>query len=98
MNSLFGCQHRRTTFPQRPGGKTGEAYVACVDCGKRFTYDWEQMRIGKPVDMPVLLPEEDAFPSPVKSKVRVLLWAAVPVIWLMNKIFKSGKDTHQLKD
>jgi hypothetical protein len=56
------------------------------------------MRIGKPVDMPVLLPEEDAFPSPVKSKVHVLLWAAVPAVWLVNKIFWSGKDTPQLKD
>jgi hypothetical protein len=26
------------------------AYVACLDCGKEFRYDWAQMRVGEPVN------------------------------------------------
>src|SRR5258708_11431088 len=29
----------------------GETYVACLDCGQQFAYDWENMRLGKPVDV-----------------------------------------------
>lgn len=45
IDSLFGCSHRRTTFPitpkraVRPG-----AYVTCLDCGKEFAYNWTEMR------------------------------------------------------
>jgi len=54
IDALFGCPHRRTTFPMRPlhrmAPKRGErvhvyAYVVCLDCGKEFEYDWAQMRI-----------------------------------------------------
>jgi hypothetical protein len=59
INSLFGCSHQRTTFPLTPG-RNGAAhassgatrngtYVACLDCGKEFAYDWDEMRIGQPV-------------------------------------------------
>ncbi|MEX2264081.1 MAG: hypothetical protein WD696_19160 [Bryobacteraceae bacterium] len=24
-------------------------YVVCLDCGKEFRYDWQEMRIGDPV-------------------------------------------------
>ena len=55
MNTLFGCSHRRTTFPQTPARKVGKSlgrnstYVVCLDCGKEFDYDWQEMRIGQPV-------------------------------------------------
>ncbi len=56
LNTLFGCSHSRTTFPQTPGRKTATPgalrngmYVVCLDCGKEFAYDWEGMRIGQPV-------------------------------------------------
>ncbi len=52
-NLLFRCSHQRLTRPitpmSRPGAPGGETYVVCLDCGKQFTYDWKQMRIGKPV-------------------------------------------------
>ena len=48
LNSLFGCSHRRTTFPLTQSRKR-ETYVACLDCGKEFSYDWKEMRIGRPV-------------------------------------------------
>jgi hypothetical protein len=54
-NWLFGCSHRRTSFPitfrNRDAGLTHsgglETYVVCLDCGKHFAYDWAEMRIAK---------------------------------------------------
>ena len=58
-NILFGCLHRRTTFPitPRPGRGTSRAafpfptYIVCLDCGKEFPYSWEEMRILKPEEV-----------------------------------------------
>jgi hypothetical protein len=85
-NLLFGCRHRRTSFPQRPVSRRGappeDMYVVCLDCAKRFHYDWEQMRIGAPEGTPVLK----------KSKLRYVLAAcALPVIWLIGKAAMSKK-------
>jgi hypothetical protein len=55
--------------------------VVCLDCGKRFYYDWELMRIGGPV-------EDATAPKATshKSKLRYLLAAcALPVVWLIGK-------------
>jgi hypothetical protein len=41
---LFGCHHKRTSFPLTSRSRTG-TYVACLDCGKEFAYDWRRMRI-----------------------------------------------------
>jgi hypothetical protein len=51
LRDLFGCAHRRTTFPlTTPYRKLGSSiarpadtatYVACLDCGKEFRYDWQ---------------------------------------------------------
>ena len=56
LNTLFSCSHRRTTFPLTPakrnvcaGAATARTYVVCLDCGKEFAYDWEEMRVGKAV-------------------------------------------------
>jgi hypothetical protein len=59
LNLLFGCPHRRTTFPMTPTGKSaapvaygkvrGETYVVCLDCGKELAYNWDEMRVGGPV-------------------------------------------------
>lgn len=50
FNALLRCPHQRTTFPMSPrrieGKAAGAAYVACLDCGKEFSYDWENMKIG----------------------------------------------------
>ena len=52
-NWLFGCSHRHTGFPitRRTSLRT-ETYVVCLQCGKRFAYDWDQMRIAKPPEAP----------------------------------------------
>jgi hypothetical protein len=52
IDLVFGCRHSRFSFPvtirgaRRPqaGALTG-TYVACLDCGKEFPYDWQQMRV-----------------------------------------------------
>jgi hypothetical protein len=46
LDSLFGCSHRRTTFPITPKGPAARlgAYVTCLDCGKEFAYNWNEMR------------------------------------------------------
>ncbi len=52
LDLLFGCSHRHYSFPittrtgqrrGRPGKKS--TYIVCLDCGKQFPYDWDQMRI-----------------------------------------------------
>ena len=60
MNSLFGCSHRRTSFPMTPsrrtaltasnftGAKRNGTYVVCLDCGKEFDYNWKEMRLESP--------------------------------------------------
>jgi hypothetical protein len=59
INAFFGCSHRNTTFPQTPMRKSSGypatglprhgTYVTCLDCGKELAYNWEEMRVGKPV-------------------------------------------------
>ena len=71
LNTLFGCSHQRTTFPLTPGRKPAAfpapgmsrngTYVACLDCGREFAYNWEQMRVGEPVVEHV--PAAEAQPS-----------------------------------
>lgn len=53
IDLVFGCWHRHLSFPRsvKPGERRSAAarptgtYVVCLDCGKQFSYDWEQMRI-----------------------------------------------------
>lgn len=53
VDLLFGCKHARYSFPvtirrakRRPqaAALTG-TYVVCLDCGKEFAYDWQQMKV-----------------------------------------------------
>jgi hypothetical protein len=54
VDLFFGCSHKRTSFPITPGRAgagiaRGGTYVACLDCGKEFAYDWNTMRVGEQV-------------------------------------------------
>jgi ribosomal protein S26 len=55
LDRLFGCRHRRVTRPITParkrGVKGGVTYVACLDCGRYFHYDVQQMRMGNPISL-----------------------------------------------
>lgn len=50
LNAMFGCRHKRLTRPITPvhkaGTQSGDTYVACLECGKRFYYDPQKMRVG----------------------------------------------------
>ncbi len=63
LNSLFGCNHKRTSFPITPAKKSGFAngagkgtYIVCLDCGKEFDYDWQGMRVGAAVPPSAFVP------------------------------------------
>jgi predicted transcriptional regulator len=69
LNMLFGCSHQRTTFPLTPARKSAafpaaaaaRTYVVCLDCGKEFAYNWQEMRVGAPVSSRV--PAAEVQPS-----------------------------------
>jgi len=50
---LFGCRHSNYSFPitvrSRSRRNTAAAltgtYVACLDCGREFPYDWQEMKV-----------------------------------------------------
>src|SRR2546428_8487579 len=55
FQDLFGCAHRKTTFPITPIRRgriaaqsntesKAQTYIACLDCGKELPYDWDRMR------------------------------------------------------
>jgi len=56
LDALFGCWHSRYSFPitVRPGSRRSRAaavtgtYVVCLDCGKEFAYDWQEMKVVEP--------------------------------------------------
>jgi hypothetical protein len=44
---LWGCPHKKTSFPiTLTTGATPETYVVCIQCGRRFPYDWKSMSEG----------------------------------------------------
>ncbi|HEV2399087.1 MAG TPA: hypothetical protein VGS27_19230 [Candidatus Sulfotelmatobacter sp.] len=53
VEAVFGCRHARYSFPvtvRRAMGRPQAAaltgtYVVCLDCGKEFPYDWQQMKV-----------------------------------------------------
>jgi RNA polymerase subunit RPABC4/transcription elongation factor Spt4 len=53
VDAFFGCRHSRYSFPVtvRRGVRRTQAaaltgtYVACLDCGKEFAYDWQEMKV-----------------------------------------------------
>src|SRR5260370_41652536 len=75
FDSLFGCSHRRTTFPitpKRPSSRPG-AYVSCLDCGKEFAYNWNEMRMeNKPVGLAAYAPPSTQVTRPVEPLSRLL--------------------------
>jgi hypothetical protein len=53
LDMLFGCWHKNLTFPltSKRGQRRSNAasatgtYVVCLDCGREFSYDWEEMKV-----------------------------------------------------
>ena len=69
LEHLFGCSHRRTTFPITPtrSAARGGAYVSCLDCGKEFAYNWNEMRQEETLVRPVLTPSPVQIARPPES-------------------------------
>jgi hypothetical protein len=53
LDFILGCRHRRMTRPitavHKPGAPSGGAWVSCLECGRRFEYDVNAMRVGAPL-------------------------------------------------
>jgi len=53
LDAIFGCWHTHLSFPitVRSGARRSAAssltgtYVVCLDCGREFAYDWQQMKV-----------------------------------------------------
>jgi DNA-directed RNA polymerase subunit RPC12/RpoP len=94
-NLLFRCSHRRLTRPVTPVSKRGvphgQTYVVCLDCGKQFAYDLEQMRVGRPLessrDVGVLHPN---MPAPDR-KLKYALWASLPLAFLAGAFLRNNR-------
>jgi hypothetical protein len=88
--------HRRLTRPFAPITKVGQphsqSYVVCLDCGKQFEYDLNEMRIGKALDhshdASVVPPN---MPKARKTKVKYALLAAVPAAVVLGVVMKGRK-------
>ncbi len=97
-NLLFRCPHRRLTRPVAPITKSGQphsqSYVVCLDCGKQFEYDLNQMRIGKAIDRShdaAIVPHKP--PVARKKKLAYALAAAVPAAILLGAFLKGNKKS-----
>ncbi len=53
FDSIFGCRHSNYSFPITVRSRSRRisaasltgTYVACLDCGKEFPYDWQDMKV-----------------------------------------------------
>ena len=54
FDRVFGCWHKRFSFPitvrgklrrSTPAASVTGTYVVCLDCGREFPYDWAQMKM-----------------------------------------------------
>ena len=54
LDLVFGCWHKRCSFPlpcaascaaALPAASVTGTYVVCLDCGCEFPYDWSQMKM-----------------------------------------------------
>lgn len=103
LNLLFRCGHRRLTRPVSPITKAGQphsqCYVVCLDCGKQFEYDLNEMRIGKAIDRSqdagVVPPD---MPKPRSTKIKYALLAAVPAAVVLAAVLTGNKKTAKPKE
>ena len=102
LNLLFRCSHRRLTRPFAPITKAGQphsqSYVVCLDCGRQFEYDLNEMRMGKAIDHSdddgVIPPK---LPTPRKTKVKYALLAALPAAVMLGAVLKGKKKVKRVE-
>ena len=96
LNLLLRCPHRRLTRPVTPVNKAGvpqgSTYVVCLDCGKQFSYDLREMRVGKPIassqDSGVLHPN---MPQPRGRGLKYAFWASLPLAVFLGAVLKNKR-------
>ena len=74
-------------------------YVVCLDCGRRFVYDWEQMRIA--AALPLDSPFESTGVAADRKRTKVRFVAAIctlPLVWLIGKFAFGRKRLVQRKE
>jgi DNA-directed RNA polymerase subunit RPC12/RpoP len=104
VNLIFRCSHKRLTRPVTPVSKDGKphegTYVVCLDCGKQFSYDLNEMSIGKPLSTSAgagVLPP--GMPGPRASKLKLaMMAAALPLGIAIGSMLSSKRQRTQLPD
>src|SRR5579863_3256371 len=108
---LFSCKHRRTTFPFTPvrrktfinqGEFPTETYVVCLECGKQFAYDWENMRLGDEVNIsegePAAPTDHKPIPFRTKSGLKYLAWGSVvSAALVLGKVAQSRRHSRKTR-
>lgn len=72
VDMFFGCWHRNYSFPitargsarRTPAASVTGTYVVCLDCGKEFPYDWQEMRVVSATPRQVTV---SVMPEPARS-------------------------------
>src|SRR6476620_9556726 len=96
LNLLFRCAHRRLTRPFAPITKAGQpysqSYVVCLDCGKQFEYDLNEMRIGRVIERSIdggVVPPN--MPTARKTKLKHALRASMPAAIMLGASLRRKK-------
>jgi hypothetical protein len=100
LNLLFRCPHKRVTRPITPVSKDGErecgTYVVWFECGKQFTYDLSEMRIGKPVSASSTISVLRTDLPKANKKLRyAALASAVPIVWIVSKAMRRPRKASE---
>ena len=98
LNLLFRCPHRRLTRPLSPVTKAGQphsqTYVVCLDCGKQFEYNTNEMHIGKAIDHShdhSIMPPN--MPTARGHKIGLTLLAALPAAFALGAFFRGRSSS-----
>lgn len=102
LNLLFRCGHSRMTRPMTPAKKAGapgaDTYVVCLECGKQFLYDMQEMRVGKAVPVsPIEGVLPDTFSPPKTKKIRNAAVASAVIAGVAFKWLKKGDSRENHK-
>jgi hypothetical protein len=95
FNLLFRCRHGRLTRPITPinalGHPEGEPYVVCLDCGRHFTYDAREMRMGKAIRSATVTEYPHAPPPAQRKWLKAIPWLTVPVGVVAGALVKAKR-------
>ena len=91
QGSCFSSPYRLTPVTKAGVPHITQSYVVCLECGKQFAYDVEEMRIGKPLPashatgvLPPDMPKS-------KRKLKYALWASLPLALLAGSLLRNNR-------